>query len=161
MDRNLQIVPKVRIARSHNVELLTATLTLLLGIVIFAGSVIWRHHTAEAFSSKGLAKRLKPDAVKKPIGDVGPDKTSTVTFKLWNDSDRPIRIQGAQTSCTCTVVDGIPCVIEPGDSKEIRGVVHTDEKPGEFTGSFVLYTDDDRESEIRLGYYGRVVVDQH
>ncbi len=157
MDGPQPVVLDARVNRSRRVELVAAGLTLLVGLGIVAGAVAYRHRMAKATLFGGAVQSLAPDALTKSLGDVAPDEAATVAFTLRNLTDHPIRIQGAQTSCACTVVEGIPRTIAAGDAQDFKGVVHTSTKPGQFDGSFVLYTDDDNEPEVRLGYSGRVV----
>ena len=130
---------------------------MLTGSGLIAGTLAWQNRPAEANLLGTLGRHLAPDTSTNSLGDVAPDATATVAFTLRNLTGHPIRIQGAQTSCSCTVVEGIPCVISPGDTRGIKGVVHANKEPGQFAGSFVLYTDDDGEPEVRLEYTGRVV----
>ena len=152
--------PDVRVVptgQTRRAELIAAGLTLLAGLAIIAGTVAWRYGSAEAALIGGNGRSIAPDTPMKSLGDVVPEETSSVAFTLRNLTGHPIRIQGAQTSCTCTVVEGIPCVIEARDAQETKGVVRAGSEPGRFDGSFVLYTDDDGEPEVRLGYTGRVI----
>lgn len=142
---------------SPRVEWIAAGLTLAIGLGITLGMVVGRGRTGLAAILVGKDRGLVPDATAKSLGDVEPDATVTVTFTLRNPTDRPIRIQGAQTSCVCTVVEGIPCLIPAGDEREIQGVVHASREPGRFDGRFVLYTDDDIRPEVQLDYRGQVV----
>ena len=144
-------------AYSQRVEWVAVGLTLIVGLGLIAGTVAWKNPSAAIAWAGNKPRGLVLDTTTKPLGDVAADQTVTFAFTIRNGTDQPIRLQGAQTSCTCTVVEGIPQVISPGGTTDITSTVHTSKLPGPFFGSLVLYTDDDDEPEIHLDYSGLVV----
>jgi len=99
-----------------------------------------------------------PDATIKALGDVPANQAANLNFTLQNLTGHLIRLQGSQTSCTCSVVAGLPYVIKPRGTGTISVIVATGSNPESLQGTFHLYTDDAVESDIRLGYSGRVVL---
>lgn len=49
-----------------------------------------------------------------------PQPLQTIAFRLTNTSSQPIRILGAQSSCTCVMATGLPFNIAPGGSKTLE-----------------------------------------
>ena len=151
------VAPVASAAYSRRVEWVAVSLTLIVGLGLIAGTVAWKNPSAANAWAGSKPRGLVLDTTTRPLGDIAADQTVTFAFTLRNGTDQPIRIQGSQVSCTCTVVEGIPQVISPGGSTDITSAVHTSKLPGPFFGSLTLYTDNDAEPEIHLDYSGRVV----
>lgn len=65
------------------------------------------------------------------------------SFTVYNESNNPVRLLGAQSSCFCTVAHGLPQKLQPHGSATL-GVWVTVGKPdesGKFTKSLKLITD--------------------
>ena len=49
-----------------------------------------------------------------------PATAQTVVFRLTNTSSDPIRVIGAQSSCSCVMATGLPLTIAPGASQTLE-----------------------------------------
>lgn len=65
------------------------------------------------------------DSTTVTIDTHGSPETRTAEFRFRNDSEQPVRIRGAKTSCGCTVVKPEKDVYAPGES----GVLRVSHKP--------------------------------
>jgi hypothetical protein len=66
----------------------------------------------------------------------------TAMFRVTNPRKEPIKILGASTSCSCTVVDGLPVSLPPGNFGMIRLriKVGVPDNAGKFVTSTQLFT---------------------
>lgn len=112
---------------------------------------------AAAISYVGGARVLVDDDLK-DLGDVRVGDSSTLSFGLKNLTGHPVTIQGAQSSCTCAVIDGLPCSIEPGGVNYLLVKVTASSGRQYINGTLSVYTDDSGTPVIHLRYKGRVVV---
>ena len=92
-----------------------------------------------------------------PVGVVESGTVVTASFTVKNKSDRPIRILGADTSCSCTTVDELPPLLEASQSLVIKLSIHTPETPTPFHGQCDLFTDNSNQRTVALKYDGKAV----
>ena len=102
------------------------------------------------------------DSSTKSFGVVRQGETGSVSFRLLNQSRRPVRVVGCMAYCECVVPDDLPFTIGPGEAREFRVSVRT--VAGEFSKSpekvnqpITLYTTDAGQAEIRLDVEGTVM----
>jgi hypothetical protein len=95
---------------------------------------------------------LLVDQPLKSLDGVRPGSRVEIRYLLTSVSNRPIRILGAATSCTCTMMENIPMTLASSESKSVTAKVRTREDEPESAGSIRLYTDDLKSPEIILGY---------
>lgn len=99
---------------------------------------------------------LHIDSPSRATGKVNPRSESTINYKFQNLTNRPIRIQGAEASCSGSVVTNLPRTIEPYCTTDIVAKVNTGSKPENFDGSFLVFTNIEELPAIRLQYSGVV-----
>lgn len=82
------------------------------------------------------------------------DETKSMNFKIRNISSDPVSILGFRNSCTCTLVDSIPHVIEPNGTIEVNVLIRIDpaRSGSKIAGSIWLYANDPKLSEIVFEY---------
>ena len=145
------------VVQSRRKDAIATVLSCLAGLVVLTAFVAWRYGSVEAAVASAKGRSLLPDATIKSLGDVPANQTANFSYTLRNLTGHPIQLQRSQTSCSCSVVAGLPCSIEPRSTKTISVVVSIGSKPGALEGSFHLYTADSSQPDIQLGYTGRVV----
>jgi len=138
-------------------DLCAALLGCLAGPIALAVFATWRYGSVEAAVASAKGRTLFPDAAVKSLGDVEINKAAAVAFTLRNLTGHPIRLQGSQASCSCSVIEGLPCTIEPFATKSITASVSAGSKPEQLAGSFRVFTDDATEPELQLNYSARVI----
>jgi hypothetical protein len=81
----------------------------------------------------------------------------TASFSVRNLSSGNIRLIGSKSSCSCAVVEGIPTVIEPGETTMARVRLHPRVASKPISESIDLYTDNSEGRTIRIRIRGTVV----
>lgn len=133
----------------------TALTTIaILGIVV--AIAIFKLGSASNAIAYWQGHRVVIDGVQKSLGEVTAQSVIAIRYVVHNVTINPLTIQGVETSCTCTVVDDVPCTIQPGSAKLIN-VRITAPKDGHFWGALTLFTDDAEIPKLKLGYEGSVV----
>jgi hypothetical protein len=98
------------------------------------------------------------DERSKALGDIEAGSRAAFENRLTNLTDHPIKLVGAQTSCSCMVVENLPTTIQPLQTRSIPiGVEVPKADSGVATGSVRLFTDDPEIPELGLAYSARVV----
>ena len=79
-----------------------------------------------------------------------------ISYDLTNWTDHPVRLLGSSTSCTCTILDGLPMTLAASETKAVVATIVLDKAETRLAGSILVFTDDRRTPEIRLAYTVRV-----
>jgi len=77
-------------------------------------------------------------------------------YILMNWTGYPVEILGSTSSCTCTILEGLPTTLAASETKEVICTISLDKAESNLSGSIALFTDDPRTPEIRLAYSVRV-----
>lgn len=134
-------------------------LSVINGILLLGGLVLY---LAEFPQGGGVASFFNgPLVIKSPvksIGVVGESENSVVETSLTNASKTTmIRILGAQTSCACTTLTGLPMNLLPGETRTLSINVDTTRKNGEFEENIRLFTDNPISKVVNLKIVGTVL----
>ncbi len=105
--------------------------------------------------------RLRGDliAVQPPLSDAGEGvlgSERTFQVRLVNHADRPVRILGGTTTCSCVATEDLPLTLARGESESINVSVRFRGTPGRFQHSFVLLTDEEKQPVVVARFAGRV-----
>jgi Protein of unknown function (DUF1573) len=101
--------------------------------------------------------RLILDAHSKSFGTIDGGQRQTVTFKLTNMTDRPIRLLGAMSSCTCVAADQLPTTaIARGATYDIHFSYRAKQRGAEVAESVRVFTDHPIYERVDLIIKGRV-----
>lgn len=127
----------------------------VLGVgVIIAGSLgmgAWVYGSPEAALARlrGEAIAVKPEFV--DCGSGKPGEYLEAGIEVYNWSDRPVRLYGGTSDCSCVATKGLPLTIPPGESRPIPVIVKVPRStPGAFTRNAELFTDSEKQRKIRL-----------
>lgn len=101
-------------------------------------------------------KGLTVDSSTKSIGLIEKGQQTSVTFYLRNSTSSLIRIVGSDSSCACTVPDGLPLDLNPGETRELTVVVKTDQESPQFSQSIRLFTTSRRQPTLDLTILGTI-----
>jgi hypothetical protein len=94
------------------------------------------------------------------LGDVSVGQDQRVTVELTNWSDRPVRIFGGSTDCSCDVTEDLPLAIPAGETKNLTIIVKLPTAQGFFTRKALLRTDCDGARDLVIQVSGRIVEKQ-
>jgi hypothetical protein len=108
-------------------------------------------------------QRLKGEilVVDRPVvamSGVRPGSRVDLRYSITNVADHPVRLLGASTSCSCTMVENLPIVLAPSETRTLSATVSTSEDDRGLDGSIHLYMDDTLSPEIIIGYKVRFEV---
>jgi len=140
--------------------LLAFSLTLII-LGIGAGYGFARFGSFAAAMSAMRGDVLLVDQPLKSVDGIRPGTRVALRYALTNASNRPIKLIGVSTSCTCTLVEGLPITLAPSETRSITATITTREGESVLDGSIRLYTDHPRSAEIVLGYSLRLVLPSH
>lgn len=111
-----------------------------------------RAWVAVAASRPGLDYTSRIDAGKFP-----PDgRRVEVSARFRNDSDRPVRFVGKQTSCSCVTVAEVPAEVPVGEGASVRLAVKYDGRPRPISERVLLFTDNPDTPRVRITVTGEV-----
>lgn len=116
-----------------------------------------------AIGAAGVFARnlLRPVVIETPreidLGVLEAGAKKDVVISLRNVSDKPVTVVGAKTSCTCSLVKGLPIEIGAGKSAEVLLSVIPPSK-NEFEGSVIYYSNNKNASNIRCRYFAHINV---
>ena len=79
----------------------------------------------------------------------------TVEYTIQNLTSNPINLVGSLCSCSCTVVENLPTLIAPFQSRKVAVTIAAASIDA-FGGEIELYTDDANDKILRLAFIGRV-----
>lgn len=127
------------------------SLTLII-LAISAGYGCARFGSLAAALAAVRGDPLVVDQLFKSISGVRPGSRVALRYALTNVSGHPIRLLGARTSCSCTVVGDLPITLAASETRLLKVLIATREDQAAFDGSIRLYTDDLRSTEIVVGY---------
>lgn len=104
---------------------------------------------------RGETLFVSPSRLDFGAGDA--DETLVATVVVHNLSDRPIRLVGGTSDCSCVAANGLPCTIPPRESRTIPIQLKMIGAPGSSVKrSAVLWTDDKIQRVLRLSLRARV-----
>lgn len=89
------------------------------------------------------------------LGVMEVEARKEVAISLRNVSDNPVTILGARTNCTCSLVKGLPVVIEAGGLVEVVLSIVPPAR-SQFEGHVFLYTSNRNAATIHCRYFARI-----
>jgi len=92
------------------------------------------------------------DKQNRSLMNVEPNAVCTLEYQVANQTPHRLTVIGAKTSCSCTVVDDLPLIIEAFEKKSVSIKITAPDEPTRLTGDVVLYTDSPRCPSLKLGY---------
>jgi len=90
------------------------------------------------------------------VGEAAVGEQRTFTIQLSNHRDRPVKIMGGTTTCSCITTDDLPIIVPPNESRGILVRMRFQGRPGRFQHSVVLYTDNENQQTVTARFAGRV-----
>jgi hypothetical protein len=88
-------------------------------------------------------------------GEVGWQRKFPI--RLRNHTDRPVRLYGGTTSCSCIATDDLPITLPGGGTETLEVQVRFAGSPGRFRHRFVLLSDDAVQPKIVAYFSGQVL----
>lgn len=135
--------------------LITVALSSALGVAAIIGLVAWRYGSVgDALAAmRGHTMRVSPRVADLGRGNIG--TTRIIEYRLRNLSSKSISFLGAQTQCTCMLVnEHFPFEIAPFQVRAIRLSSRIPPPAGQFHQTVTLYTDSKRQHFVGLEVCG-------
>jgi len=120
-------------------------------VACLAGMGTWVYGSPEAALARlrGESLTVTPGYVDFGSGHPGDKLEATVKVRNW--TDRPIRLMGGTSDCSCVVTTGLPITLQPGETRTIPVRLKLRQsQPGTFTRIAELWTDYDNQRTIRF-----------
>jgi hypothetical protein len=112
---------------------------------------------------EGALARLRGESITvepsvSEVGDGPVGQEEKIRIRLTNRTDRPIRVVGGTTTCSCIATQDLPIVLARGETRGIDVFVKFTGSPGRFLRRFVLFTDDETQPVTVARFSGRVTL---
>lgn len=126
----------------------------LFGILTLAAYVFVGSPAAALARLRGEEVSVYPDFVDLGTGESGEIKVAQV--EIVNRTNRPIRVVGGTSDCSCTVLGDLPVELGPGDVRSISVQMRMPKSSGLFARSAVLQIDNNGMTRVKFQVGGRV-----
>ncbi len=101
-------------------------------------------------------ERLIIDPIVAFANDGLPGEEREILFRVLNFTDRPVKLLGANSSCTCASTKDLPLVIPPAESRMLSVTYRFSEAQSSLEEIVTLYTDDRQRSRLVVRIKRRV-----
>lgn len=117
------------------------TTCALLGLLALGFTLFTTDPWATLARLRGETLAVIPAVIQLGQGTAGEQRTFQV--QLRNYSDKPIKVVGGTTSCSCIATQDLPITVLAGGTESINVKITFSGSPGRFAHRFVLYSDSD------------------
>lgn len=115
------------------------TLFVILGILLTAcGSTL-----AEAYKGLKYSEQLYD------FGQVGLDLKVFHNFKLYNDGDKPVKVDSIEVPCECSFIMLVDSTVNPGDTVDLKLTFETTHYYGPTRKSLTVFSSDGRKTVLQ------------
>lgn len=126
---------------------------ILLGIIAGIGTISFGSPAAALASLRGERLSIQPRLV--DVGDVEMGQRKEAIFDVQNWTDKPIRLVGGTSDCSCVVTKDLPMTIPAGESCSLTISIASKGHAGQFTRSVFLFTDDEQLPKVQFRVTGQ------
>ncbi|MCI0458911.1 MAG: DUF1573 domain-containing protein [Gemmataceae bacterium] len=127
---------------------------LLFGLLAGLGTWLFGSLDAALAHVRGERVSVRPGVV--DLGRGVPGQSVDATVELGNRTDKPVRIVGGTSDCSCVTTSDLPVTLGPGESRSVSIHVHLPRTPGLFNRQAFFWTDDDQARTIVFPLIGRI-----
>ncbi len=127
---------------------------LLFGLLVGLGIWLFGSLDAALAHVRGERVSVRPGVV--DLGSRVPGQSVEATVELGNRTDKPVRIVGGTSDCSCVTTSDLPVTLGPGESRSVSIHVHLPRTPGLFNRQAFFWTDDDQARTIVFPLIGRI-----
>lgn len=127
---------------------------ILMGAGAAAGLLWFGSIDAALAGMRGERLSVQPALVDVGVG--APGETLLAKVRLINRTDKPIRVIGGTSDCSCTVIADLPVDVAPGETRSISVAVRLPNAPGLFNRPAGLEIDDAGLIRINFRLTGRI-----
>ncbi|HEY8505848.1 MAG TPA: MauE/DoxX family redox-associated membrane protein [Gemmataceae bacterium] len=153
--RSLRDLPRPALRRAGGAAFLfLAGAAVMFGLL--AGLGAWTFGSLDAALARVRGERI---SVRPGFVDVGrgvPGQSVEAVVELVNRTDRPVRVIGGTSDCSCVTTYDLPVTLEPGEPRPVSIHVRLPGTPGLFNRQAFFWTDDDQARTIVFPLTGRI-----
>jgi hypothetical protein len=142
-----------RRALVHEFGMAALAVAFCVGIVTLTSLVYGSTDTALA-RLRGESVSIRPG-----IADVGsgePGQVLEATVEIVNRTERPVRVYGGTSDCSCIATNDLPLTLEPGEARQVSVKIRLPGSTGFFNRKAWLWTDCDDARTVLFGLTGRI-----
>lgn len=104
---------------------------------------------------RGERLSVSPQMVDMGLGQPGETRAASVQLTNW--TDKPIRLIGGTSDCSCVATEDLPLTIPPGEGRTIHVKMRLPAANGLFNRTAMLMTDDDQARTVLLRLTGQII----
>lgn len=131
--------------------------TVFLGVA--AGFGLWHFGSIGPALAYLSGERVIVDSRSKSIGTVKKGDRVELQFGFSNHAKASVNILGAQSSCSCALVENTPISIPPGETKQLKVVVSTAGlTTANFAQSIKVFTDFPSKPVVTIAVTGTIML---
>jgi hypothetical protein len=128
----------------------TAVLALLVG----AAHLSFGSSQAALAYLRGERLSVSPRLLEMGEGHAGETLDAAVELRNW--ADKPIRVYGGTSDCSCVATDDLPLSIPPGEARSVRVRIRLPRADGLFNRTAYLITDDEQTRTLIFRLTGQI-----
>jgi hypothetical protein len=132
-----------------------ATAVVLLGLLAAAGTAAYGSPEAAVARLRGDPLLVTPGYLH--FGDGPAGETLASEVRVSNLTDRPVRLIGGTSDCSCATTASLPLTLPPHGEEVVAVRLKLPATAGTFTRTAELWTDCEAQRTVRLQFGGRVV----
>lgn len=132
-----------------------AGIVVICGLLLGLASASFGSVAAAVAYFRGERVSVQPRLVE--VGEGVPGEQRTVTVELANWTDKPVRLIGGTTGCSCTVLNDLPLTIPAKEVGAVSVRISLSGKPGVFTRKVAFLVDDDGFQAVAFRLTGRIL----
>jgi hypothetical protein len=123
---------------------------LSLFIIVLATAILCLINSLICIAAEKPSPKISADSYKFEFGEVEESSELKHTFKLTNRGKALLLINGAHSSCGCTVPKLTTNKLKPGESTDLSIIVDTAMKQGKITKTVSLFSNDPVNPELKF-----------
>jgi hypothetical protein len=151
----LRELPRVALFRAGRTALaVLGGAAVLFGLLTGVGAWLFGSPDAALARLRGERVSVRPGLV--DVGRGAPGQSVEATVELVNRTDRPVRIIGGTSDCSCVTTIDLPLSLAPGEARQMTIAVRLPAGHGFFNRKAVLWTDHEQARVISLTLTGRI-----
>ncbi len=133
----------------------------IAGIALASGLLVGLAHAAFGSVPAAVAYlRGEHVSIEPRLVDVGEGKTGEkreVTVRLTNWTDKPVRVFGGTRDCSCTVLNDLPLIIEPRETRSVSVTLAMNGAAGVLNRKAGFLLDEEGFKQVKFAITGRIL----
>ena len=136
-----------------DVGLVALALAFCAGLIGLVSATFGSPEAALAYV-RGESLSIRPNIAH--VGSGEPGQTVQTSVEIVNRTNRPMRIFGGTSDCSCVATTDLPITLAPGESRQVVVKVRLPDSPGFFNRKAWFWTDCDDARTVLFGLSGKI-----